>query len=236
MSLFDDDIDEITDAIAHFNSLSDQEKVTIVANFFKMPYPSPKLERLYPLLTAISNDIGQRDETTISNRIFELGMAETYAVLFVKNTINNIPTLEYMLGVISKINDDSFTTNFPEIFKSMWIERMRVDEILEKFNLTKQQLDSILGSTRNLMSDYLRSNLSDLKIKDVCKKSGMSDSKVDTVLNTVKIYSEFWNRMLVFSNTQDTFFKSNEIKQQNIQILNILKEILVLLREMKEKK
>lgn len=236
MSLFsDNDLEQITDAIAYFNALSDQDKVTIVANFFKMPYPAQPLERLYPLLTAISNDIGRYDETTMANRIFELGMAETYAVLFVKNTISNIPTLEYMLGVISKMNDDEFKVKYPEIFKSMWIEKTPVEDILEKYGITKQQLDSILGSSRDMMNRYLRRTLSDIKIKNLCQQSGLSNNKTDVVLNTVKVYSDFWNNMLVFSNTQDAFFTANEIKQQNTEILNVLKEMLVILREMKEK-
>ena len=96
-------------------------------------------EKLSALFFAISNDISNYDETTISNKLFELGLDKTYAVLFVKNMIEQLPTMKYQLQELSKFTDEEFKIKFPAIVKEMWVERTKPSILTKEQNVTTQQ-------------------------------------------------------------------------------------------------
>ena len=66
-------------------------------------------EKLESLFFAISNDISNYDETTIANKLFDLGLDKTYATLFVKNMIEQLPTMKYHLQELEKFNDEELS-------------------------------------------------------------------------------------------------------------------------------
>lgn len=156
--------------------------------------------------------------------MFELGLEKTYAVLFVQNMISQSPTLEYELQELSKFTDEDFKIKFPIIVNEMWVERKNPALLTKEQNITPQQLRIISNLTRTFMNQLARSMISEKKIIEISKKVGISDSKIETLTNTLKINSEYWRNMLVFSNTQDSFFSLQDIVQQNDLILRTSKK------------
>ena len=80
------------------------------------------------------------------------------------------------------------------------------------------------------MNHLARSEISEKKIIHMCKEVNLSESKIDTLVNTLKINSDYWRNMLIFSNTQDSFFTLQDTIQQNDLILRTMQEILILLK------
>ena len=187
-------------------------------------------EKLESLFLAISNDISNYDETTIANKLFDLGLDKTYATLFVKNMIEQMPTMKYHLQELEKFNDEEFKVKFPMIVKEMFVERTEPSILTKEQNMTQQQLRAISRLARNLMNHLARSSMSEKKITKACEEAKLSQSKIDTIINTLKINSEYWRNMLVFSNTQDVYFLTQDIAQQNEMIMRTLQEILKILK------
>lgn len=187
-------------------------------------------EKLSALFFAISNDISNYDETTISNKLFELGLDKTYAVLFVKNMIEQLPTIKYQLQELSKFTDEEFKIKFPDIVKEMWVEQTKPSILTKEQNVTIQQLRTFSRMTRILMNNLARSAISEKKIIHLCKEVNLSESKIDTLINTLKINSDYWRNMVIFSNTQDSFFTLQDITRQNDLILRAMQDILILLK------
>lgn len=234
MSVFQDDVEKIKKAIEYFNSLKEERKAFLVSNITTPnAYTSEELDYLKPLLEAIQNDISSHNESTIGNKLFELGMNETYAILFVKNVIKDAPTFQYQLKIISQIKDEQFKELLPNFVKSLWVQRLPIPEVSKKYNLANDQLNALLNVFRNIMNEFLRRDSSEETITKKLSDGGFSKDKLDVFLNTLKINSEIWRNMLVFSNSQDAFFGVQELKQQNQTILETLKEILQILREFK---
>jgi len=81
-------------------------------------------------LGAIQNDIAKYDETTMGQKLFELGMEETYAKLLVNSMIKQAPTVQYEISILAKMSDEDFKEKVPKIMNSMWIKQMTLDELL----------------------------------------------------------------------------------------------------------
>lgn len=229
MSSFRKDFeDKVKKSIKYFNSLPPEKQAFIVSNLLDLDELDE--EKLESLFFAISNDISNYDETTIANKLFDLGLDKTYATLFVKNMIEQLPTMKYRLQELEKFNDEEFKVKFPRIVNEMFVERTRPSILTKEQDITQQQLRAILGVARNLMNSLARSSTSEKKIIKVCEEAKLSQSKIDTLINTLKINSEYWRNMVVFSNTQDAYFLTQDIAQQNEMILHTLQEILKLLK------
>ena len=80
------------------------------------------------------------------------------------------------------------------------------------------------------MNEAIRSNLSEKRITEICKSSNFSESQLETILDTIRINSEFWRKFVMFANTQDSYFSLQNIEQQNDLILRTLQEILKTLK------
>ncbi len=229
MSLFRKDFEaRIKESINYFNSLGREKQSFIVSNLVMLDDDDG--EKLSALLSGIRNDISNYDQTTISNKLFELGLEKTYAVLFVQNIIEQTPTLEYELKELAKLSDDDFKDNFPKCMTNIWVERKPTKQISEEQELSMSQIQIIADVTRTLMNEIVRSSLSEKKVTELCKTSDFSDSKLEVLLNTIRINSEYWRKFVMFSNTQDAFFSLQNIEQQNDMILRTLQEILKILK------
>ena len=229
MSAFRKDFEnKIKESIKYFNTLDSQMQAYVCANFLTLDEKDE--EKLFNLFFAINNDISNYDQTTLSNKLFDLGLEKTYAFLLVQNIIDQAPPLQYQLKELEKFEDEDFKTKFPAIFNEMWVEQKPHKILIREQNLTSQQLQTISNLTRKLMSDLARSVTSEKKLRNECISAKLSKSKTDTFLNTLKVNSEFWKNLLVFSNTQDNFFSSQDIRQQNDLILRSLHEILNLIK------
>ena len=234
MSLFNENyLADIRKAILYFNSKSKDKQAYIITNFLALEKQDE--EKLKPLLFIIRNDISNYDETKIANRLFELGLDKTYSILLVKNIIEQIPTDEYDLKQLSNMDDQEFKKKFPQCMNEMWIERKQFKELSQELEIPIYLVVSIGNITRNFMDSLLKSELSEKKIRSMCKLSDFSESKIDVLVNTLLINSEHWRNTVIFRNTQKTYFESQnkqdtrdmlaDIKKQNDLILRIMQEI-----------
>ena len=229
MSLFRKDFkSRIKDSIDYFNSLDRSKQSYIISNLLELDEQDD--EEMSALLFVIRNDISNYDRTTISNKLFELGLEETYSILFVKNIIEQAPTLQYNLKEISKIPDDEFEKKFPRCMNEIWVERKTHKELSQEQDIPISQMQAISNITRTFMNEVIRSNLSEKRITEICKSSDFSESQLKVMLNTIRINSEFWRKFVMFANTQDSFFSLQNIEQQNDLILRTMQEILKTLK------
>ena len=229
MSLFRKDLDgNISSAINYFNSLSSERKAFVVSNLLELS--EDEINQLHPLLTSMRNDISNYNKDTISNKLFGLGIERTYAVLFVENMIQQAPTLEYELKEIDKMDNSDFKEKFPRLMQKIWIEKIPPQELIDSEKITRNQLWAIVHISKDFMNGLIRSITSPDKINKECKNVEMSDIKITVMLNIFNDSLESWRKRIVFSNTQDTYFTTMEIHQQNNVILNSLKEILNVLK------
>lgn len=232
MSLFsDDDAENIKSAITFFNSLTQEDKTKIVADLRYAENNKRFLDNLLPLFAAVQNDIANYDPTTMSQKLFAYGMEQVFATLFVDAMIKQSPTTEYEMSVLSKIEDKHFVEMIPKLMNDVWIEQLDLPHISEKYQITEQTLGVFVSLSRKFLSGLARRRFSENKIRGLCESKGFSEAKTDALINVLKIHSKSWFDNLVFSNTQDAFFEINTLKQQNVVILNTLKEILSILKQ-----
>ncbi len=131
---------------------------------------------------------------------------------------------------ISKISDDEFKKKFPKCMNEIWVERKSHKELSKEQDISISQIQAISNITRTFMNEAIRSNLSEKRITEICKSSNFSESQLETILDTIRINSEFWRKFVMFANTQDSYFSLQNIEQQNDLILRTLQEILKTLK------
>lgn len=231
MSLFQEDTSEIEQSISYFNSLDRKERAIIVSDFGYVTKNKELFNKLKPLFSAVQTDIAKHDEDTIANQLYKLKMDEEFAKLLVGSMIKQAPTLEYQVSLIAKMKDEEFNKFFPDFMVDAWVNKKTDDEIIKKYGITTRQLASFVMFSRDMMNGFCRTTFSEEKIIQLCKDHDLSDAKLEILLNTMKIHTEFWKSMLVFSNTQDAVLELRTIKQQNNAILDTLKDILKLIKE-----
>jgi len=231
MSLFQDDNLELQKSIEYFNSLDEERKAIIVSNLTGEKWTSEEQNNVIPIISAILNDMSRYSLAMLVSQTVELGMEETYATLFVKKIIKDAPTTEYQLKVLSKIDDEQFKKLFPDVLNAWWIEQDETDVIKKNIDISDDEFQAMVSIIRDGMNGLARRTTSVKKISSECKKNNFSDSKIEVVLNTFKIYSEVWRKMYVFSNIQDVYIDSTELRKQNYEILNIVRELLVISKQ-----
>lgn len=232
MSFFHDDVEILKKAIGYFNSLKEERKAYLVANIITPnAYTKEELEYLRPFLLAIQYDVVNHSEFEVAKKIFELGMDETYSQLFVKNIIKQAPTWEYHLNVLSQINSELFEEQFANIIHDMYVKQEPTPNIIQKYNLTQEQFNSILLGFNITVNSYLRRDTSENYLEQKLLERGFNKKNMEIFMNTLKINSEHARKILTFQSVQDSVNGVVEIREQNKAILETLREILKILRD-----
>ena len=161
MSIFDDNNEDVKNAIRFFNNLRDDDKVRIVSdlnpNTFKLKQHA---KRLFPLLSKIQRDISKHDEIKIGTKLMEYGLEETYARLFVANMKKQVPTAAYQIDQINKITDNTFCEKLPDIMKYIWVDRNSIDMKMEnKLGVSVEKLQCIESLTFRIFNGLSRGNI-----------------------------------------------------------------------------
>ena len=115
----------------------------------------------------------------------------------------------------------------------VWVDQSDCNNIVEKTGINHEQLNCIIVITRDLINALARVEITKEHIKE--KYSGkISDKKLESLLNCVMIHKEHWYSSLLFTNTQETFFMTNNIFRQNKMILKYMGDLLDLLKNQSE--
>lgn len=85
---------------------------------------------------------------------------------------------------------------------------------------------------RTYENGLLRYDTTPTKIDQQCRNAGLSAKKTHAIMTVVSKELDSWRRRLVFSNTQDSFFVLRELREQNMILLDGMKEILDQLKKM----
>lgn len=236
MSLFDDD-DEIRSVIAYFNSLSDEIKARIVSNLHPQKFrPKEHFNRLFPLMSKVQKDISKHNDIKITNRLLELGLEETYAMLLVNNMKKQAPTLEYHLNQMNLIDDEKFEHNIEKIINEIWIDSTPASQITEKYDIRNEQYAAISKVTTDMLIGLLRNDTNEKHTFMAFTKNGLSKRKTEALLRGVQPHLDKLYSSSLFSNVQDIFFKMERLEAQNNEIIRNMEAILDLLRKSAIKK
>lgn len=219
-------------AVDFFNNLADEEKALIVSdlnpNTFKIPQ---YYDDLIHLLSMIQMDITTYDSITIGNKLMDMGMEETWARLLVTNMKKHAPTLQYQVSQINRIDDDRFVDIFARMVDHLWIDKADKEEVMEKFNVNAEQLHCIISVVTRYMHELLRGDNSAGRVYGTLLESGMTKAKADAMIQVLHMLDDDWYKWLLFRNVQDTAYHMQEIKEQNANILETLKEMMALLKD-----
>lgn len=236
MSIFDDNNEDVKEAIQFFNQLSDKDKITIISDLKPQTLQQTQYyDKLLPLLSKIQKDISKFDDIRIGNKLMELGLDETYARLFVSNVKKQAPTKEYQLSQLARIPEDVFCKNMPHIMKSLWVDNIPDTEIQEKYSVTHEQLSCITNITNNMLQGLARGELTAERIKKE-NTDQISDKKLDVLLNEVLVYQKHWRDAILFSNIQDASSNTRRIVRQNNNILKIMGEMFDILLDLRDER
>lgn len=231
MSIFDDDDSSIREIIEFFNDLSDEEKAIIVANLHPDSFrPKKYFEKLAPLMSKIQIDLGRYEGIEIGNKLMELGLEETYARLIVSNMKKQVPTLSYHVSQIAKLDDKYFDKNFEKICISMWIDEDSKETITEKYDISNDQFESIVGITTYMINMLFRGEITEKKILDVLTGRGLSEIKSHAILKSIQSHKDELYSRFMFSHLQDALSNTMDIKQQNVAVLSGIDQIIRLLK------
>lgn len=234
MSLFDPDIEDAKASIEFFNTLSDEERALIVSdlnpNTFKIPQ---YYDGLVPLLSRVQRDITVHDGIKIGNRLMDMGLEETWARLVVTNMKKHAPTIPYQVSQLNRIDDQKFAAIFGGVMDALWLDKMDDESVIERYGIDQEQLRCITDMSSHYMQDLMRGDSTEEKIRGVLLENGLSKVKVDSMIKSIMGQEGDWYRWLLFRNTQDNYYNTQEIREQNVRILETLKEILALLKDQK---
>ncbi len=230
MSIFGSDLSNIKTTISFFNSLTPQEKASIVADLGYVYDHNELLNRMLPILDAIRNDISKHHETTIGDKLFQLGMEEAYARLLVSAVIKQAPTVQYEISILAKISDKNFQENIPNIMNDMWIKQISLDELAKKYDVTVDFIQCFGDFSSNYMNQLQRRSISDDYVKQLCSENGLSDASVDVLVNTFHKYADFWYKMVTFTNIQDAVAELDMLRRENKHMLDAIKELTELVK------
>ena len=234
MSLFDPDIEDTKASIEFFNTLSDEERALIVSdlnpNTFKIPQ---YYDSLVSLLSRVQRDITVHDGIKIGNRLMDMGLEETWARLIVTNMKKHAPTIPYQVSQLNRIDDQKFISIFGGVMDALWLEKMDDETVIERYGIDQEQLRCITDMSSHYMQDLMRGDSTEEKIRSVLLENGLSKVKVDSMMKSIMGQEGDWYRWLLFRNTQDNYYNTQEIREQNVRILETLKEILALLKDQK---
>lgn len=234
MSLFDPDIEDTKASIEFFNTLSDEERALIVSdlnpNTFKIPQ---YYDSLVPLLSRVQRDITVHDGIKIGNRLMDMGLEETWARLVVTNMKKHAPTIPYQVSQLNRIDDQKFAAIFGGVMDALWLDKMDDESVIERYGIDQEQLRCITDMSSHYMQDLMRGDSTEEKIRGVLLENGLSKVKVDSMIKSIMGQEGDWYRWLLFRNTQDNYYNTQEIREQNVRILETLKEILALLKDQK---
>lgn len=225
MKVFDDQ-EGARRSIGFFNSLPDHDKVTIVSDLnpttFKLKH---YYNHLFSLLSQVQRAISQFDDIAIGNQLIDLGLDETYARLFVSNIKKHAPTEEYQLRQISDIPDEIFSKSVPEIIKSIWDHNVNEDELTERLNVTKEQLQCVSNVGRTILNALARGDMTKETIREKYADK-LSPKKFESLSNSLLVNQKHWYDSVLFANTQDSRYAVDYIVKQNVLIIKLLNEIL----------
>lgn len=231
MSIFDDNNEDVKNAIRFFNNLRDDDKVRIVSDLNPNTFKLKKYAKeLFPLLTKIQRDISKHDEIKIGTKLMEYGLEETYARLFVTNMKKQAPTAAYQIDQINKIPDDTFCEKLPDIMKYLWVDRNSIDMKMEsEVGISIEKLQCIESLTFSLFNGLSRGDIT----KDIAEESikVLSKKKLDVLMNQIKIHTTHWRETMIFSDVQDTYFQTNKIIQQNKTLIKLIQELIKLKKD-----
>lgn len=223
--MFDDE-DGARRSIRFFNTLSEHNRVTIVSDLNPTTFKLKQYHsRLISLLSQVQQAISKFDDIAIGNRLVELGLDDTYARLFVSNIKKHAPTEEYQLHQLSKVPDDVFAKLMPEIIKSVLYHNASGDEIVEKFDITKEQLLCIADLSRTILNALARGDMT----KETLRKrysDKLSTIKFESLSNTILVNQKHWYDTILFSNVQDYNYNIDYVTKQNGMIIKLLSEVL----------
>lgn len=171
MEVFDDE-GGVRLSIEFFNTLSGHDKVTIVSDLNPTTFKLKQhYNQLFSLLSQVQLFISKFDDITIGNRLVEIGLDNTYARLIVSNIKKHAPTEEYQLHQVSKIPDDVFAKAVPEIIKSRLHSNTSEDELVETFNITKEQSQCITNTSRTILNSLARGDIT----KETLRKNTLAN-------------------------------------------------------------
>ena len=185
------------------------------------------------LLSRVQKDITKHDGIKIGNRLMDLGLEETWARLIVTNMKKHAPTVSYQISQMNRIDDEKFAASFPSIMDSLWVDKMSDEAVIEKFGIDREQLSCIIDMSSHYLQDIMRGDSTETRIRETLLENGLSKKKANIVLQSIREQEREWYRWLLFRNAQDSYYGIQEIKDQNVRMLEILKDILVLLKGQK---
>ena len=226
MSIFDEDNDDVKNSIRFFNQLPNEEKVRIVSNLNPFIFQQKQqYKRLFPLLSKIQKDISKHDAIRIGNKLMEYGLDETYARLFVSNVKKHAPTTEYQLSQMDKILDVDFCDKLPDIMKDLLVNNDAEDSLSERYGIEKEQIQCIADLAFDAMNNLGRGITTKEKLAKVYNQH-ISKTKTDVLINQILIHQENQRKISIFSDIQDAYINTSVIRQQNKEILRLLRELV----------
>lgn len=222
--------EDVKASITYFNGLPDEDKALIVSDLdpqtFKMKH---HLDSLFPLLFNVQVLLSKYDGIKIGTELVELGLEETYARLIVLNMKKHAPTIQYQISQLQSINDDIFL-RLQEIVNAAYIDRNEQAIIIEKYNITNEQFNSIVSILTHTMTGLLRGEMTEKEIFRMFTVNGLSSTRSEQLLNIIQLHKDDYHATLTFSSIQDIYGKIQEIEEQNNTILSHMMEIINLLK------
>lgn len=169
---------------------------------------------------------------TITNRLIELGLEETYAILIVNNMKKQAPTLEYQLSQLNTMDDVTFENNIEKIINAIWIDKIEPNQIIEKYSIDHEQYDVIYKVSADMILGILRNDTTEKNTSITFMKYGLSQRKTESFLKSVEPHLTTWYSGAVFRHVQDTLIKVSDLEAQNVEIMKNMKSMLDLLKKL----
>lgn len=224
--------EEVRMSADFFNRLSDEDKILVVTDLHPSTFKIPQYyESLVQLLSYVQDNMTRYDSITMGNMLMDMGIEETWARLLVTNMKKHAPTLSYQISQMNRIDDSKFADMFEKMMDQMWREKTPASDVADQYGISLEQLECMSDVMSQCIYDIMRGDNSATNIYAMLSENGLPPAKVDAIIKSINLQEKDWYRWFLFRNTQDSLGHVQEIQEQNAQILNILNEILAVLKD-----
>jgi len=220
--------EEFLDAVRWFVNKNASEKAAIIEDPGTLEDETEQ-EKFFKIVGEIRKALAKFPKEDVVQELEKLGLG-AFALALVEKILNVVPPLEYSVKILNGLSRDTFSLCNKEYIENCLLGDYNHGRkgIIEKTD--EDTFNSIENLYWNTLNNYLSGNINSNQLSEFLKKVGLSSDFVALVLNTIKEYEIELLRKLMYYHITSIKETIQRLEDQNIEIINILRELLKMLK------
>lgn len=230
MSLFATPEERLKQALNWFNSLKNEEQLTLLANLGE---PATNLtpeqaDNLTTMTLEIIQASSMYNKEQIVAKLIQLGIKDVYARLFV-DTVTTKPTLPQLDAKrLLSLDDEHFRKAIEAILTKFYVENNTTEQLSQYAGLDEEDLIPAMRFIRdNILFVYVRGELSPENLRRLLtERVKFPEARIDVLLEVLERNRQTIMSNFLFKNTQDTYLSMQRMERIQLETISLLRELV----------